>query len=549
MKDQAKEIKQSYDLRQYLQTRYGITATNQRGDWWTFSCPPWRPDSDSNGFRAAKEKWYDFAKDEQGDIIDVVSRMEGVDCAGAQKILLEGMPSLPAKKNVKGYNYKDRHGDTVYQTVRTEPKGFFQRRPLPDGTAEKNLDGVERVLYNLPQVLRSDSVVLVEGEKDADTLGECGLVGTTNVSGSSAWSDAYADTLSGKAVVVIPDTDEVGKKWADKVIASLVGKAKSIHLVNLPPPFGDVTEYSNEFSTQDVATEKVNELIAGAVDVSGGVDLPLHTLNELESQYIENLEHSSERSFNLGQWLPSLGRNIRPVRPGDVVTIIADTGAGKSAVVQNIAIAAEPLPTVVFSLELGGDDIFERYYSMTTGVKTREVELKYKSKRPHLKGLPHILTCTKSRLSIEQVGELVVKSELKFGRPPAVVMIDYIGLLNRGKLSRYEAISDAAERAKVLAKDTRTIVFLVSQVRRATFENKNATPGLHDAKDSGAIENSSQLILSLHRPEERPKELEVLPLKCTRGFVNQKIVCEFDTATMKISEQKRIADKDVPNEF
>jgi len=556
MKDQANQIKAAFDLRAFIRDRYNIPVVSERSEWWTFAYPPWRCDSDSQCFKVCREKWKDHAKSETGDIIDVVQRMERADNAAAQGILLGWMPQ-PAKPKpvakpfdktafVKAYDYRNQYGNVMYQALRYEPKDFRQRKW--DGNDwQWNMGGVERVLYNLPEVTRSDTVVLVEGEKDADTLTDCGMVASTNTGGSGAWSDGYADVLRGKAVVVIPDVDEPGKKWSDAVIASLVGKAKSILLVNLPKPFSDITEYADEFNTQEIATAKVQQLIAGAADVSGGLDLPLYTIRELELRYIENLKKRKEGSFDLGKWLPTLGQNIRPVRAGDVVTIVADTGAGKSAVVQNIAIAAEPLATLIFSLELGDDDIIERYYSIMTGVKTDEVEDKYEKKQqPHPIKLPHIITCTKSRLSIEQVGELVIKSELKFGRPPAVVMIDYIGLLNRGKLSRYEAISDAAERAKVLAKDTRTIVFLVSQVRRATFENKNATPGLHDAKDSGAIENSSQLILSLHRPEERPKELEVLPLKCTRGFVNQKIICEFDTATMKISEQKRIADKDVP---
>ncbi len=77
-------------------------------------------------------------------------------------------------KLVKTYDYVNADGHLLFQTCRYEPKAFKQRRPDGDGKWVYSLDGVPRVLFRLPEVLKAKEVVIVEGEKDADAL--CGLV-------------------------------------------------------------------------------------------------------------------------------------------------------------------------------------------------------------------------------------------------------------------------------------------------------------------------------------------------------------------------------------
>lgn len=102
------------------------------------------------------------------------------------------------------YRFTDEHGTVLYEEVRYEPKDF--RLQQPDGTP--NIDGVRKVLYNLPAVLEADEVWLVEGPKDAEALIAAGVCATTNVGGAASWEDEYTDTLRGKRVVLVIDRDE-----------------------------------------------------------------------------------------------------------------------------------------------------------------------------------------------------------------------------------------------------------------------------------------------------------------------------------------------------
>ncbi len=69
-------------------------------------------------------------------------------------------------KIVAVYDYRDESGEVLYQVVRYDTKGFRQHIPNGSGTWTYSLNGTRRVLYRLPELLSSDSIVwLVEGRR------------------------------------------------------------------------------------------------------------------------------------------------------------------------------------------------------------------------------------------------------------------------------------------------------------------------------------------------------------------------------------------------
>ena len=159
-----------------------------------------------------------------------------------------------SKKLVKAYRYYDENGEFVYEKLRyvTEDgkKTFLQRRPDPShhGQWIYTLDGVDKVLYNLPAVIKAvesgEPVYVVEGEKDADTLMEMGFVATTGPSGagSGKWEQRFSDWLSGATVEIIADNDDAGISYASEVHASLTAVGCVVSLVR--SPFAkDVTDH------------------------------------------------------------------------------------------------------------------------------------------------------------------------------------------------------------------------------------------------------------------------------------------------------------------
>ena len=99
---------------------------------------------------------------------------------------------------VEAYDYTDADGNLVFQVCRYEPKSFKQRRPHSNGGWIYNLDNTSKVLYRLPEVIKAQEVIIVEGEKDADTIIELGFKGTTSPMGAKKWRDDFNPYLNGK---------------------------------------------------------------------------------------------------------------------------------------------------------------------------------------------------------------------------------------------------------------------------------------------------------------------------------------------------------------
>ena len=162
-------------------------------------------------------------------------------------------------KIVATYNYTDETGKLLFQCVRQEPKDFKQRRPDDNGGWIWNMQGVRRVLYRLPDVIAAQTVVITEGEKDADNLAKLGFTATTNPLGAKKWRGEFSEVLRGKDVIIFGDDDKDGREHVKRVKKSLQGKAKSITQVKFQAH--DITDYIESFSSLDEAKTAIEKLI------------------------------------------------------------------------------------------------------------------------------------------------------------------------------------------------------------------------------------------------------------------------------------------------
>lgn len=159
-----------------------------------------------------------------------------------EKDLFNNVKEKP--KVVAEYIYKNEKGIPNFKVIRYEPKNFIQAR-YDNGNWVFKMAGAEYVLYNLPEVIKSDEVYFVEGEKDADNLNKLGLVATTSVGGASGYkkrADIYVNCLKDKVVYIIPDNDKAGYSYAEDVKKSLNGIAKDVKILKLVEEVKDLKE-------------------------------------------------------------------------------------------------------------------------------------------------------------------------------------------------------------------------------------------------------------------------------------------------------------------
>jgi len=511
----------------------------------------------------SKQVWHCNDCDTGGSVIDWVMQEKGIDFKtaltelggddntdGRPDTLGATAPVTPSPKVQSSgegkisqlYNYTDETGKLLYQVVRYEPKSFRQRQP--DGEDWKwNLEGITRVLYNLPEVMKSGTVLLCEGEKDADTLIELGKCATTHCGGSSSWFPAYADTLKGKDVLIFSDNDAAGEKHYRAVVTSLQGKVNSAKKVNIPKEYKDVSEWLATIP-EDQRRDSLREVIEKSVTAIE--PLPLYTIYEMEERFKEYVNEVKSKGFSLGRLAPAYGN--KTMMPGELIMVMGDTGQGKTAFLQYMAKSARPLKTMFCQLELPLEAMFMREVQMENKALEDDILNDYKNGSPSMresfKNLDHILTCDKSGISMDYIEKLIEQSELKFGQHPALVIIDYMGLVKGVSMNRYEAMAAKAQQAKVLAKNTGTVVVMGSQVGRPQRDDKGGRGArkalsLHDARGAGELEESANLILGITKDNaDNPEDADIVTvktLKFTRGKVDTEVYFNFNGNTMQLT--------------
>lgn len=138
------------------------------------------------------------------------------------------------KDLIRTHIYRDIDGNIVAKKdMYKEPSGkksaIWSR--YENGAYKIGLKGIEPPLYNIQDVVKElDTVYIVEGEKDADTVKKMGYTATTLP--KKKWITDYEKYLKDKNIVVIRDIDEAGERNANIVINGVLPIAKTVKKIN-----------------------------------------------------------------------------------------------------------------------------------------------------------------------------------------------------------------------------------------------------------------------------------------------------------------------------
>lgn len=526
-----------------------LQKVTRKGNGWMACCPAHEDKSPSLSVSMGKDGILlkCFAGCAFGDIADALG-LTPADLFYEKKTPEFRKPAKPIPpgqpKIVAEFSYTDQFGKELYRVERWEPgrdgkrKDFIQKHEV-DGQWVKSMAGVRRALYHLPEIIAVDTVWIVEGEGKADTLRRLGIVATCCVGGSNGWLDAYADDLNGKHVIICPDNDEPGQDFAKKIQNSLAGKVADLRTVKIPEPHNDVVDWYDASNDEVKLGDDLMALAARATVYNRGYDIPIYGMADMEARYISFVNRSESVSLDFGRWLPSLRQHIRPLVPGEMFTFLAETGVGKTMLLQNIALGARGLTVLLFEMELPDTLTFERFVGMAANKHGAEVEANYRSgKTPAWREheqTKNVFVCPQSGLTPGKVRALISQSELIIGAKPNLVLIDYIQLI-AGAGTRRERIAEASEQMKVIAKETDCIFGIASQVSRKG-DDAGGEIYLNDGKEAGEIENSSGLVMGAWRDSVDTNLLYVKPLKQTKGKpMREPVKCRISDS-LRIREQ------------
>lgn len=215
-------------------------------------CCPFHDDKNpSCSVSPSKRCFHCFGCNKNGRLTHLLMKLKNVSEAQVirDKADVFGLPleyHEPDRKAEAIYHYHDLNGNLIKQVLRYKGKKFMQRRPVPTGWVW-SVKGVKPILYNLPRVRFAKIVVIVEGEKDADRVNALQLMDRSEViattsGGSESWSDELGEYLTGKQIIIIPDSDNAGQDYKEQVIGSLK-KREIQHCVIDLGAYKDISDY------------------------------------------------------------------------------------------------------------------------------------------------------------------------------------------------------------------------------------------------------------------------------------------------------------------
>jgi hypothetical protein len=176
------------------------------------------------------------------------------------------MPTLEQE-----WEYKDESGETLFvkrrfKTNTEKGKTYSLHKVDAAGRRQAGLTGARIVPYRLPELINAResgrAIYLVEGEKAADALVSIGAIATTSHAGASHWPADITQYFDGAVVIVVPDCDLPGWKYAKRVVEALLPVAKAIRVLdlNLPELGDDAYEWVADGGDRAQLAAKVREL-------------------------------------------------------------------------------------------------------------------------------------------------------------------------------------------------------------------------------------------------------------------------------------------------
>ena len=230
-----------------------------------------------------------------------------------------------------------------------------------------------------------------------------------------------------------------------------------------------------------------------------------------------DLLHASQGQLTgLSTGYTELDKMTAGLQPGDLIIVAGRPSMGKTTlalnIAENAAIAANK-PVAVFSMEMSREQLAFRMISslgrvdqghMRTGMFGDEDWARINSAIAQMKSAPVYIDDSASLTPTEvraRARRLARDCEKLGGL--GLIVIDYLQLMQvaGNKENRATEISEISRSLKALARELKVPVIALSQLNRGVEQRTDKKPVMSDLRESGAIEQDSDLILLIYREE------------------------------------------------
>ena len=275
------------------------------------------------------------------------------------------------------------------------------------------------------------------------------------------------------------------------------------------------------------------------IDEAAGIAAPqgARSLADLIGPVIDGLEKGPAEIRAVRSGWDDLDALVPGGRPGEMITVGGRPGMGKSVVLLNIAVRASVtsgIPGLVCTLEMSAEEYIERILACRATVDLRKIRARLlgdsdwdriAAAHPTLTAAGGLMIDDDPYMSVQGVRS-DLRAMARAGRPAQFAVVDYLGLMGKQKgkaESREREVSEISRGLKLLGKEFGIPVYVGSQLNRGPEMRSDHRPLLADLRDSGSVEQDSDIVILLYRADmyeqetARAGEIDLIVAKNRQG--------------------------------
>src|ERR1700716_3344605 len=229
-----------------------------------------------------------------------------------------------------------------------------------------------------------------------------------------------------------------------------------------------------------------------------------------------------------------LDRMTGGFKDSDLIIVAGRPSMGKTSLALNIALHASlegKRSIAIFSLEMSKEQLTERLLTEQAQIDAQRLhrgqltEAEFDRVSNALGPLGEAKIFIDDTPVMDELSLQLKARQAKMRHGIDMILIDYLQLMHgraRGDDNRVQEVSSISRALKGLARELRIPVIAISQLSRAPEQRPDKRPILSDLRESGSIEQDSDVVMFLFRPEyyksdERPGIAEVIVAKHRNG--------------------------------
>lgn len=231
---------------------------------------------------------------------------------------------------------------------------------------------------------------------------------------------------------------------------------------------------------------------------------------------LDDLHKDKDKIRGIPTGFKDLDNTLAGFQKSDLIILAARPAMGKTALALNFAhnIAVKSgQPVLMFSLEMSKEQLVDRLLSMESGVDAWALRTGNLTDSDFEKIGQAMGTLSEAQIFIDDspgitVSDLRTKARREaHKRPLGLIIVDYLQLMSGGA-SRYgnegnrvQEISEISRGLKGVARELNVPVLALSQLSRSVESRNPQIPQLADLRESGSIEQDSDVVAFIYREE------------------------------------------------